>query len=197
MNLTAGTLSGTGVIRANGGDAEYFNAGGGGGGGRVAVRLTQSGATFASFAVGNISARGGDSAASSGANPSAAGTVYLETQAQSGGGGTVTINHFEASDARTHIPAFTNGVLDELEGAMVIATNWGRAGSTTNAGIGDLLIYTNCYWTLGGWTVTVDVAEHSLMDLLDPEPDVSTNRVDNYDQIIWRTAPDGVVILLR
>ncbi|NQT92837.1 MAG: hypothetical protein HQ559_08755, partial [Lentisphaerae bacterium] len=140
VNITAGTIAGVGIISADGGEGETGNAGGGGGGGRVAIRLTQGGATFGSFTVANISAIGGDSGSASNGDPSSGGTVYLETQAQGSGGGTVTINHFEASLARTHVPAEIDGVLDELDGAMVILTNWGRAASTTNAGIGDLLI---------------------------------------------------------
>ena len=124
--------------------------------------------------------------------------MYLETQAQGSGGGTVTIdNHWPTTGARTHILPSTYSVLDELEGAMVVLTNKAQVQSTTNVLIGDILIYTNCYWTLGSWTVTVDVAEHSLEDLLSPDPDHSTNRVDNYDQIIWMGLPDGMVILLR
>ena len=197
VNLTVATLAGNGTITADGGVGEYLNAGGGGGGGRIAIRLTQGGATFDSFPLANITARGADGGPY-GADDGAAGTVYLETQAQGSGGGTVTIdNHWPTTGARTHILPSTYSVLDELEGAMVVLTNKAQVQSTTNVLIGDILIYTNCYWTLGSWTVTVDVAEHSLEDLLSPDPDHSTNRVDNYDQIIWMGLPDGMVILLR
>ena len=54
--------------------------------------------------------------------PGAAGTVYLETAAQSGGKGTVTIDNNDLTDtaATMHIPAFTEGVSGELIGATVI-----------------------------------------------------------------------------
>jgi len=206
VNLTAATLSGNGVIRADGGDDTYGNAGGGGGGGRVAVRLTQAGATFDSFGEQNITAYGGDlkNTSNYGEEDGAAGTVYLETQAQGSGGGTVRIDNFpligdnpDTTGADTHIPAFSNAVLAELTGAMLILTNRGTAASTTNVTIGNLLVYTNSDWVLGSWTVTVGVAEHSLEDLSSPDPDYSTNRVDNYDQIIWDTPPGGPVFILR
>jgi len=79
------TISGSGTISANGGEGESGNAGGGGGGGRVAVHLAQGGATFASFTIANITAHGGASGTQSNGDPSAAGTVYLKTQAQTYG----------------------------------------------------------------------------------------------------------------
>jgi hypothetical protein len=193
VNITAGTLVGSGVVSANGGEGESGNAGGGGGGGRVSVHLSQGGATFAAFAVANITAFGGVSGTSAGGDPSAAGTVYLETQAQGSGKGTVTINTTVNGDARTPLPPVIDASLGELSDATVILTNQASVLSTTNVTIGDILIYANSFWTLTNWTLMVDSREHSLEDHSDPEPG-ATNRVDHYDQILWIGVPGGMVL---
>ena len=203
INLTLGTLAGSGTISSDGGTSDS-NAAGGGGGGRVAIRLTQGGVTFASFGEENITATGGPLGAGvapgcCGEEPGAAGTVYLETQAQGSGGGTVRIDNNDLSTtANTHIRPFTDFTDDELTGATVILTNVGDVTSTTNVTIGELLIYTNTSWTLGAWTVSVNSVEHSLENTGLPGPG-STNRVDNYDQVIWAGAgpPAGTIIVIR
>jgi hypothetical protein len=183
INLTLGTLAGSSTISADGGLGDS-NAAGGGGGGRVAIRLTGGGATFASFGEANITAAGGDLLGAPGCcgeEPAAAGTVYLETS----GGGTVTIdNNALSTTASTHIRPATDSTADELTGVTVRLTNTTAVVSTANETIGDLLIYDNSFWTLDTWTVTVNVAEHSLEDQSSPGPG-ATNRVDNYSQIIW------------
>ena len=85
VNIETATIAGNGTISADGGEGETGNAGGGGGGGRVAVRLTGSGATFDSFSIANITARGGPSGTQAGADPSAAGTVWLKIPTQTYG----------------------------------------------------------------------------------------------------------------
>jgi hypothetical protein len=88
--LRTGSLSGSGVIRARG-----MNSGGGsntgnGGGGRIAVFLTDPGATFASFDTTKIDAwqgTGGNSTAKG-----TAGSVYLQTGAETAGGGTLVVD---------------------------------------------------------------------------------------------------------
>jgi hypothetical protein len=203
INLTLGTLAGSGTISSDGGTSDS-NAAGGGGGGRVAIRLTQGGGTFASFGEENITATGGPLGAGvapgcCGEEPGAAGTVYLETQAQGSGGGTVRIDNNDLSTtANTHIRPFTDFTDDELTGATVILAEMGDVASTTNVTIGNILIYTNTFWTLGSYTVSVNSVEHSLENTGLPGPG-STNRVDNYDQVIWAGAgpPAGTVIYVR
>ncbi len=77
VNITAGTLTGSGTVSANGGTP----GGGGGGGGRVAIVLTGAGAdaSYAAFAGKTIRAYGGANTGSQYANQfGAAGTVYLK-----------------------------------------------------------------------------------------------------------------------
>jgi hypothetical protein len=97
----------------------------------------------------------------------------------------VTIdNNALSTTASTHIRPATDSTADELTGVTVRLTNTTAVVSTANETIGDLLIYDNSFWTLDTWTVTVNVAEHSLEDQSSPGPG-ATNRVDNYSQIIW------------
>ena len=142
-------------------------------------------------------ALGGAITSYSGEEPGAAGTVYLQTSAQAAGRGTVTINNSsQTTAARTHIPPATNAVPDELQRAMVVLTNRGMAASTTNCTIGNLLIYTNCFWTLTNWTVSVNDLEHSLENLNLPGPG-ATNRVDHYNQVIWIGRPSGLMLMFK
>ena len=86
--LKVGTLSGSGVIQADGG---YNGVNSSGGGGRVAVRLTKSGATFDDF-TGRIIASGRYSQnAAYASHSSSAGSVYLETAADGEKGGVIRI----------------------------------------------------------------------------------------------------------
>ena len=195
INITAATLSGNGGITANGGDGDS-NAAGGGGGGRVAVRLTQGGATFDAFPAARITTVGGDGGPNQGAEDGAAGTVYLETQAQGSGGVVMINNKARTTTASTHIRPFTDYTVDELIDATVVLTNTAAVLSTTNMTIGDILIFPNSFWTLTNWTLSVDSPEHSLEDITDPNPG-ATNRVDDYGHILWIGIPGGMVLEFR
>jgi hypothetical protein len=98
LNITAGTLTGTGTITAPGTRGAY-NSGstlgfGHTGGGRVAVRLTDADATFDAFGVSDISAKGGSIATVSWTNYfSSAGTVYLQAGNEAEGTGRVIIRN--------------------------------------------------------------------------------------------------------
>ena len=83
--LTASSLSGSGTIRALGGDGTYDGNSSGGGGGRIAVILTGS-ETFGSV---SMSAVGGDG----GYQDGAAGTIYLEKSSQSASGGELIVDN--------------------------------------------------------------------------------------------------------
>ncbi|NLB54567.1 MAG: hypothetical protein GX811_02160, partial [Lentisphaerae bacterium] len=84
--ITAGSLTGSGLISANGGSADC-----GGGGGRIAVHLTGASSDFSNWD-GFITTYGGTSR-SSGGMVASAGTVYLETLAHTPGQGVLIIDN--------------------------------------------------------------------------------------------------------
>ena len=88
--LTGGSVSGGGTIQANGG-SNLFASTSGGGGGRVAI-LDFAAMTLSS---NNVRAFPGDAA-----TDGAAGTVYLESAAQTDGGGDLIINAGNVAGAR-------------------------------------------------------------------------------------------------
>jgi len=136
--LVAGSLAGSGIVRANGHDTGD-NASGGGG--RVSLVVTDPGATFDAFILNNVSARGGN--ATTVGYRAGAGTVYLCTAAQGAGRGTVTINNGnQVSDARTQIPPAISPVLDELRYASVLVTNRGALAITVSDRIQSLTVAT-------------------------------------------------------
>ncbi|MCR5839923.1 MAG: hypothetical protein K6G94_09865, partial [Kiritimatiellae bacterium] len=85
IDITAGTISGTGRIVAEAGSKQAVR----GSAGRIAVKLTSPGADFSSFS-GTISASG-RVLGFGGRADSSAGTVYLQTAADGEKGGTVYI----------------------------------------------------------------------------------------------------------
>ena len=112
ISLTVGSLAGTATISANGlsGNTGVSATDGYGpsGGGRVAVRLTDANATFSNQDLARITACGVTQATvNSCTNTSSAGTVYLETAAQSGRRGLVIVRNDNktANMACTPIPA--------------------------------------------------------------------------------------------
>lgn len=186
--VDAGSFSGGGTIRANGGAASATRAGGGG---RIAVVVTNVGADFSAATLTNITACGGVGATGNGG----AGTVYLQTAAQGAGKGVVIIDNGNQPAAPTEIPARTNGVPDEPSKALFIVTNRAAVLSTANATIADLAIYTNSAWALTNWTLSVKAREHALDDFTKSGAG-ATNRVDHYEQLIW-LGMRGTVILVR
>lgn len=143
--LTAGTLAGSGNIRANGG-THSTSAWAGGGGGRVAIILRQAGAEFGVFG-GTIQARGGVNSAGNGA----AGTVYLQTADEAAGAGVVMIDNVGLTTAAgvfTTIPAQKWPNAEELKHASVVVTNRGRLAVATN-GVVDALAIASSTESLG------------------------------------------------
>ena len=110
LDITCGRLTGTGLISANGNRAGTPSSNSGyhrkdaGAAGRVAVRLTDEGATFDDFGVENIQARGwhGGAAVILDVVQSnyyvSAGTVYLQDAATDEKSGTVYIRDMEDPD---------------------------------------------------------------------------------------------------
>ena len=99
INITAGSLSGSGKITANGNQGGQWDADNNyhlyPGGGRVSVRLTDNGATFSEAWMANIQARGvsymGGESGNQRLHHSTAGTVYLQDGTQKEGAGVVRI----------------------------------------------------------------------------------------------------------
>ena len=88
INITAGTLAGSGSMEASGYSDHNANKYGGGAG-RIAVRLTAPGATFDAFGETRIKAQGYNSGVPQ--VMTSAGTVYLETPADGPDGGKIVI----------------------------------------------------------------------------------------------------------
>jgi hypothetical protein len=112
ISLTVGSLAGTATITANGltGNTGVSATEGYGpsGGGRIAIRLTDENAAFSAQDLVRITARGvTQTTVNSCTNTSSAGTIYLETAAQSGKRGLIIVRNDNnaANMAYTPIPA--------------------------------------------------------------------------------------------
>jgi hypothetical protein len=145
--LTTGWLTGSGIIRANGGTYQYNFASGGGG--RVAIVLTGAGADFSTW-TGSNTAYGGAAQTRN----AAAGTVYRRNLADSYEVGTVIVdNRSTATNATfTSLPAFTNSA-ESLRKTLWLVQNKARVNLLTNATIWSLAL-TNAYVELTGYTLT-------------------------------------------
>ncbi len=117
INLTTGRLLGNGMIGVDGGlDANY----GSGSGGRIRVKLTDVGASFADF-TGSMTAYG-----NAGVPGSAAGTITLQTAADSAATARVIVDNARFSDSTntpsramcTHLPP------KEQTDASFAGTSW-------------------------------------------------------------------------
>ena len=98
INLTAGSLAGSGTITANGASGKTSvdsNSYGASGGGRIAVRLTGAESTFSDSWKDRILARGYTHASNltNPTNSASAGSIYLQTAAQPEKGGTIIIRN--------------------------------------------------------------------------------------------------------
>jgi len=193
--LTTTTLSGSGVVRAGGGDDPDRTDVGQGGGGRVSVVLA-IGNDFGSI---DFSARGGTYG---GSGSSAPGTVYLEKTADRKGGGTVIVDcKGEDHATRTYLPPEVNAVDKELMEAMLVVTGANSEVTlSSNLWVRDILVYTDAYLELGTNQLFVYSKEHHIDDVSQPGPGGPTNTVvDHYDQVIWLglLRPPGSFLLLR
>jgi hypothetical protein len=98
INLTAGSLAGSGTITANGASGSTgvnANSYGASGGGRIAVRLTGAESTFSDSWKDRILAKGYTHASNltNPTNSASAGSVYLQTAAQPEKGGAIIIRN--------------------------------------------------------------------------------------------------------
>lgn len=121
--LTTGTLEGTGLIQADGGD--HINTAGGGGG-RVAVYVTNS----ASLGSVDIRARGGRHPITY-LYPGAAGTVYIHTLAHGDQPGTLIVDNRNQSTLASDVTLVSSQTLDRTVGTVLIRAG-GRLALGTN-----------------------------------------------------------------
>jgi hypothetical protein len=132
IDITAGTLSGSGRILAEGGSKQAQR----GAGGRIAVKLTSAGADFSTF-TGTVSASGrareGNSADTS------AGTVYLQTAADGDKGGMVYIamstgNRLANNTNTTEMVSLGYGgdAVEDYKRVSYVVRDFGHAAVNTN-----------------------------------------------------------------
>jgi hypothetical protein len=132
VSLTAGTLSGSGVISANGGAGNYL--GGGGGGGRIAI-------TYGVYDFsGAVSAYGGGGYAWGGA-----GTVYTKANSQSWG--LVTVDN--GGQSGTNTSWTSTGTID------LTVKGGGAVLPPSSQTIGTLLVASNGWVIVGSQMLTV------------------------------------------
>jgi hypothetical protein len=149
--LTAGTISGTGIIDASGGASASPGIATTGGGGRIAIYLTQSGASFSSLT--NLpSAYGGY-----GGNGicGAAGTVYLDSTNNGTCDGRIIIDNYartSTAGTTTTIGVMTGGFTDQLDKVGIVEQNHGLCSLTVNDTIRSYQLSTGL--NLGGHTLT-------------------------------------------
>lgn len=138
INLTTGDLLGNGTIGADGGrDLNY----GSGSGGRIRVKLTSPGAVFSSF-TGAITAHG-----NTGYPGSAAGTIALQTAADSAASALVVVDNAQFSDSTnapyramcTHLPPKTQTDTSFAETSWRLR-NYAAVRLTGNAKIASLSV---------------------------------------------------------
>ncbi len=161
LNITAGTIAGTGSITANGANGTSGGSRGAGGGGRVAVRLTDAGATFADFS-GSITAEGNNANSKSLDYGSSAGTVYLQDGNTAAGAGTIRVANISPStavDARTGFPSLSNGEpIDDLSKASLEIANNSRIVLIADVKVESVNIESGSSIDLNGHSITVRAA---------------------------------------
>ncbi|MCX5709190.1 MAG: DUF2341 domain-containing protein, partial [Candidatus Omnitrophica bacterium] len=113
--ITTGTISGAGALQADGG----YGIAGGGGGGRISVVLTGTDADFLSYS-GNTTAYGGGAGGSYPTSAGAAGTVYKETKAQTGGNGTLTIDNNNLTTTSTVTTSISSAITGLPTGSITV-----------------------------------------------------------------------------
>ena len=162
INITAGTIAGAGSIAANGANSTSGSTRGAGGGGRVAVRLTDAGATFANFS-GSITAEGNNANSKSLDYGSSAGTVYLQDGNTANGAGTIKVANLSgctATGAKTGFPSLSNGEpIDDLTNAKLEISNNSTVILIADVKMSGLEIASGSKLDLNGKTFTVKSAK--------------------------------------
>ena len=171
INLTVGSLSGTGSIEANGQkwDSQYDqgNYKGASGGGRVAVKLTKNGAVFSDHWQSHVFAKG-SSTTWSGTNPlkttyaSSAGSVYLQDATQGECCGSIIVaNDDDTSNTNAYTVLPTRaygGENDVFDKASLRVSACAQIRLTETIKMENLTLDKNCKLDLNGQTLTVKAA---------------------------------------
>lgn len=162
IDITAGSLAGSGKISAEGGSMAWQR----GAGGRVAVKLTDKDADFTAF-TGYISASG-RCAATTGASEgdTSSGTVYLQTGAEGEKAGTIVVKHRVSSQYYTSNATNTTEIVslgyggdavEDYKCAKVEVRDYGFAAVNTDVRLAQMTIATvDAKLDLEGHTLTVD-----------------------------------------
>ena len=167
ISLTVGSLAGVGTISANGlsGNTGVNKTDGYGpsGGGRIAIRLTDENAAFSAQDLVRITARGvTQTTVNSCTNTSSAGTIYLETAAQSGKRGLIIVRNDNnaANMAYTPIPAAAEADLtDDFKKASLTLDAAARVKLFDSLRMIALDMATDTKLDLNGKTLTVKSAK--------------------------------------
>lgn len=133
IDITAGSLSGSGRILAEAGIKQAQR----GSGGRIAVKLTRAGSDFSTF-TGTMSASG-RALSPGGSADSSAGTIYLQTAADGEKGGTVYIkmsdgNRYANNSNTTEMVSLGYGGdnVKDYKKVNYVVSDYGRAAVNTN-----------------------------------------------------------------
>ena len=158
INLTLGSLAGSGIISAiGGGSSFYYN--GSGGGGRIAIRLTESGSSFAPFGRTNILSSGRTGYYTSYDRSSSAGTVYLETAENGTDSGLIIIRNDGVTNNIISTPLPGKGTRCDaatvLQKASVSIENGAFADLTSSFKMTSVSLSQKGTLDLAGYTITL------------------------------------------
>ena len=145
IDITAGTLTGSGKILAEAGSKQAVR----GSAGRIAVKLTKNGADFSNF-TGTISASGRVLSSPGSSADSSAGTIYLQTAADGEKGGTVYIkmsegNRYANNSNTTEMVSLGYGgdAVKDYKKVNYVVSDYGRAAVNTNIVVASVKIADN------------------------------------------------------
>lgn len=160
IDITAGTISGTGRVVAEAGSKQAVR----GSAGRIAVKLTSPGADFSNFS-GKISASG-RVLGSGGPADSSAGTVYLQTATDGEKGGTVYIAMSAGNQAANNTNTtemvslgYGGDAVDDYKKVKYVVRDYGRAAVNADMKAASIeIVDANSSLDLEGHTLTVKSA---------------------------------------
>ena len=174
IDITAGSLSGSGRILAEAGTKQAQR----GSGGRIAVKLTGAGSDFSTF-TGTMSASG-RALSPGGSADSSAGTIYLQTAANGDKGGTVYIamsegNRYANNTNTTEMVSLGYGgdEVRDYKRVSYVVSDYGHAAVNTN--------FTAKAVTIADANSSIDLEGHTLTvtDIYYPETVGETIRLQH------------------
>jgi len=173
--LTGGSLSGIGMIRANGGGGGNGRCGGGG---RISLVTTTNAGVDSALYAGPIWALGGSGGA--------AGTIYQQRASDRAGHGTVWVDN-NGGGGYTDVPPSSNYVPGEVERATFYVTNGATLRLEADFTVGDLWLQSeNAQLNLNFKTLLIHSKAHTF-----------SGTVANYGTIIWMPDISGTVFSIR